>query len=205
VPEIKMGLRDQKKRRTRDALTVAALRLVDERGLDKVTVEEITEAAGVSERTFFNYFATKHDALISDLTIEDDDVRGRFLAVPPTVPTLDALLIALAPMLQAIQDERDVWLLRLRVLGDNPTLLIEMQACSAIAEQELTGDIAARLGIAADSGYAQLTAAVAGTAVRVALMRWSAGAGRQPIAELVHEAFASLSAGLNHPFDKEET
>ncbi len=58
------GLRERKKRETRAALTAAALRLALEKGPDNVTVEEISEAADVSVRTFFNYFSHKEHAIL---------------------------------------------------------------------------------------------------------------------------------------------
>lgn len=48
----------------REALSEAARRLVLEHGLDAVTVEAIASDAGVSTRTFFNYFPTKDDAIV---------------------------------------------------------------------------------------------------------------------------------------------
>jgi AcrR family transcriptional regulator len=46
------------------AIHEAAGSLVLERGLDEATVDAIAEAAGVSARTFFNYFAVKEDAVL---------------------------------------------------------------------------------------------------------------------------------------------
>ncbi|EFL37795.1 LOW QUALITY PROTEIN: TetR family transcriptional regulator, partial [Streptomyces griseoflavus Tu4000] len=58
------GLRERKKRATRAALAEAAVRLAAEHGAEKVTVEAISAAAGVSVRTFFNYFDTRDDAFV---------------------------------------------------------------------------------------------------------------------------------------------
>src|SRR3954454_18953210 len=59
------GLRERKKAETRAALAWAAIHLTIERGFDNVRVEDIADAAGVSPRTFNNYFASKAEAIVS--------------------------------------------------------------------------------------------------------------------------------------------
>jgi len=53
------GLRERKRLATRRAIQFAVLELVSERGLEGVTVDEVSRRADVSARTFFNYFASK--------------------------------------------------------------------------------------------------------------------------------------------------
>jgi AcrR family transcriptional regulator len=196
------GRRDRRKQRTRDALIAAALSLVDERGLDRVTVDEISEAAGVSARTFFNYFAGKAEALIGDPLIGARDLRERLRAVPAELPVISALLLALEPAIDQIQSDRQLWLTRLRVIEANPGLLPALLARGADAEQEFIAAVAERTDAPADSAYPQVTAAAVGAVFRTAMRRWAAD-GERLLSGFVQEAFDLLASGLAGPTHKE--
>src|SRR5258708_4150085 len=62
-----MGLRESKKLRTRHEIAEHAMRLFVARGFDHVTVAEVAAAAGVSEKTVFNYFPTKEDLFFDEV------------------------------------------------------------------------------------------------------------------------------------------
>lgn len=92
-----MGLRERKKLERRLALIDAAHRLVEERGYDRVTVEDIAAAAGVSTRTFFNYFEAKDDAIVPFfMATPEGSAASEFAAGGPTgdlVADLDRLVL----------------------------------------------------------------------------------------------------------------
>ncbi len=82
------GLRERKKRERGRASRRATLELTLESGYADVTIEAICERAGVSRRTFFNYFANKEEAPLgrSDTVFDDEDqpVIAEFEAGGPT-------------------------------------------------------------------------------------------------------------------------
>ena len=64
------GLRERKKAATREALSTAALRLALEHGPQNVRVDDIAEAAGVSPRTYNNYFSSREAAIVAAVAAE---------------------------------------------------------------------------------------------------------------------------------------
>ncbi|MEU4408074.1 TetR family transcriptional regulator [Streptosporangium sp. NPDC023963] len=195
-----LGRRDRKKLETRAALEHAALTLVAERGLASVTVEDIAEAVDLSSRTFFNYFPSKEDALVGASPASAAELRERLEAVPAEVPVLEALRLMSRVEAERVQQQREQWLLRLKVFEQNPSLLPRLVAGGTETERAVSAAVAHRAGVAlGTSGYPELATAVAMAAFRAAMMRWSAADGRPALADLVDEAFSQLAAGLPNP------
>jgi AcrR family transcriptional regulator len=192
------GRRDRKKAQTRAALTAAALRLVAERGLEHVTVEEISEAADVSSRTFFNYFTCKDEALTDDPALDGKPVVARLAAVPAQVPALRAVRLALDEAIDTIQADRELWRLRLAVITQNPALLPRLVSSNVATERAMVSVIATRLGVGPDHGLPPLITAVTSAAFHTAMLRWAADDTR-PLRDFVDEAFAAVAAGLPDP------
>ncbi|MFD0205164.1 MULTISPECIES: TetR/AcrR family transcriptional regulator [Saccharothrix] len=192
------GLRDRKKRQTRTALGHAAVRLVAERGLDHVTVEDISAAADVSPRTFFNYFAGKEEAVLGPDPEAGPRLRARVLAQPAGLSTAAAVRAALLEEVAAeLADDRELWLLRMRVVQQHPVLLAKLFSGGEALERDLVAGIAERVGLPADDTYPLLLAAAAGAAFRVAVTRWSSTAA--PLHDLLAETLDLLAAGLAEP------
>jgi AcrR family transcriptional regulator len=61
-----VGLRETKKQRLRQEIVQTALELFRERGYDETRISDVTERAGISDATFFNYFASK-DLVLDEL------------------------------------------------------------------------------------------------------------------------------------------
>ncbi len=109
------SLRTRKARETRTAIHEAALTRVLDEGLEATTVANIAADAGVSPRTFFNYYATKEDAIVGlDVANIDDQLVADYVESDSGFDTLaedtanfvrEALLIGTEPGLSSRRRE----------------------------------------------------------------------------------------------------
>ena len=167
------GLRERKKNATRQALHEAALRLAIEHGADQVTVEAIADDAGVSRRTFSNYFANKEQALLHGdqqrMRALVDAVHARPAGEPPWV----ALTKAAEQLYAGLHDLDPQAVAQGRLVRGQPALAAQQVNIFAALERELATEVAARLDDQDPTGVrARLTAAAFLVALRVSLNVW---------------------------------
>jgi AcrR family transcriptional regulator len=194
------GLRERKKLATRLALHEAALRLVADRGLDSVSVDDIADRADVSPRTFFNYYPSKVDAVLG---LDPDGPRQQadaLLARPADESPVQALRAVARAQAVEMAEDMELWPLRLKVIDAHPALLGHLAAAFGEAEKTLAGAVAERTGtrVGVDV-HPTLLAGVAGVAMRTSLHRWLASDFTASLPDLVDEAWDALAAGLPAP------
>lgn len=174
------GLRERKKQATREALRQAALSLAVERGPDQVRVEDIAAAAGVSPRTYNNYFASREQAIVSAVTADREArIAAAVAARPAGVRLADAVTEAVVEQ-YANTGEREHKVLLL--ITTQTALRDAFLDTAAGIEPPLTAVIAERLGDAGAHTARVLAASVA-AAVRIALEGWLRPAGNAEAAE----------------------
>jgi AcrR family transcriptional regulator len=196
-----VGLRERKKQQTRAALSWAALRLAVQRGLADVTVDEIAAEAGVSPRTFNNYFTSKYEAIVwrhlDRFARLADQLRDR----PPAEPLWAALTGAANAVFEP-PDRTDPgptaeWTAGVRLLLAQPELRGEFVKASTAAERELAAAVAERTGTdPARDMYPRLVAAAVGAAVHVASEQWLRTDRPPALGVLIAEALDRFAAGL---------
>jgi AcrR family transcriptional regulator len=98
------GRRERKKQRTREALIDAAFRLFQQKGFDATTVEEIADEVDVSSRTFFRYFASKEDVVLTFQEEQFTTMLEALAARPAAEPVMTALRNAAVSVLRACED-----------------------------------------------------------------------------------------------------
>lgn len=181
------GLRARKRRRTSAAIQRAALELALERGDLHPPVDAIAARADVSPRTFFNYFATRDEALVGEPMRFPDDAD-------PTLGTdlLDMLETIALQVLGDRELDRDLILLRRDVMRQHPELFARRMVQGHEIEQQLIrlGERRATLdGSERPHERGRIAALVAMGALRAGWMRWVDRAGAESLEEAVRATF----------------
>jgi AcrR family transcriptional regulator len=164
------------------------LRLAMEKGPANVRVDEIAEAAGVSPRTYNNYFPSREHAIVAAVT------TSRVTALPAARPLTDAVIDA---VVATYTDPGDAVLM----ITTNPVLRAVYVDSAAGIEEPLAAAMAAR-GV--DPGTAEVLSAAVAAAAKVALRRWlqpTGPAGLMVVSgslpDLLRTALAPLAPALD--------
>jgi len=187
------GLRKRKKRARRAALIDAAQHLVAEHGLDAVTVEMISAEAGVSARTFFNYFESKDDAVLGaeDTGLPDDVVRT-FVEGGPTGRLLTDLQVLVASLLAPAGEAHDRVMRAMDLMQQEPRLLQRHVVWMDRHKSRLGELFEARRATAPFSASPELLTMLVLLMLRTALVAWEhAGYAGNP-ADHLPDAVAQL-------------
>jgi AcrR family transcriptional regulator len=194
------SLRERKKIATREALSAAALRLALQHGPENVRVDEIAEAAGVSPRTYNNYFSSREQAIVAAISAERAlriaaAVRDR----PADEPLARAVVEAVVEQYVA---EAEPGSAAFGLLVSAPALRAEFLGSVAAMEEPLATAIAERSG--ADELRAAVLAAAVSAAARVAAGRWLRPAAgglvvvpATSLADALREALAHVAPALD--------
>jgi AcrR family transcriptional regulator len=201
---VEPGLRERKRRATRRAIQLAVLDLVSERGFDGVTVDEISRVADVSPRTFFNYFASKEEAMLGDAPeLPSEDHIEAFVANPTGASILDTLPALLSGATEKSLLDAEMVKRRQLLLKQYPYLFAMRMATMRTFEDQMGEVIARRLAhddpaLAADPEALQtksrLVTLVAFAAMRHAWTGWATSAPTSELTDRLAESFDELKA-----------
>jgi AcrR family transcriptional regulator len=198
------GLRERKKQETRIALSWAAVRLTVERGLANVRIEDIAAEAGVSLRTFRNYFGSKAEAITAREKDRSRLIAAELRARPADEPLWPAIRASIAAHLALGEEghggERppdEQWLAGIRLMVSEPALQAEMARAYSAAAAEFATAVADRTGTA--GLYPRLVAEVVGAARSAATAEWLRADPPRSMSDLLAEALDRVAAGLPEP------
>jgi AcrR family transcriptional regulator len=162
-----MGLRERKKRATRDAIHHGAMRLFAEHGYAGTTIDQIAAAADVSRATVFAYFPTKEDIVFGEAPQAVDALAAALRDAPSVIPVVRGWLSGLSGWIEPdlllqrrlAEEVPAVAAARLRILRDIGAVLadaLEREHGDRIAARLTASALIAALDVAEETAAARL-------------------------------------------------
>ncbi|TXS02745.1 TetR family transcriptional regulator [Streptomyces sp. col6] len=200
------GLRERKKRRTRDALLVAALELFTTHGYEETTVDEIADAVEVSQRTFFRYFAGKEAVVFAVQDMVESHFLSELRQRPAEEAPFEAMRRAVLCAWNSIGETVEaiipveLHMRAYRMIESTPSLLAAHLRRSIVLENQITELIAEREGLdtARDPRPRVAVAAFSGV-MRAAGQLWGQGGdgGMESLRVLTETYLDALTPALS--------
>ena len=183
----------------RGRLVKAALELFREQGFDTTTVAQIAERAGLTERTFFRYYADKREVLFWGGHLLEAMMTDAVAKAPPALLPMATIGLALTTAAEAAPWQVEASRERHAVIYAHAELrereLLKLAGLGATLAKALhaRGVKEPAASLAAEAGIAVL---------KVGFERWISAAKPKPIVHYMHEGLAELQAvvgGISKP------
>lgn len=177
--QVKAGLRERKKLQTRDRLIEAALELCDSQGFDATTVEQISDAANISPRTFNRYFATKEDVILAPVEDMIAAMAASLDAQPRTGNEFEALVNAQVQIFSGQPMTGPIDLTRFeamnRIIQTAPSVNGRSIEMAEKKFRSITDKVAQRMDLPADDQRVRVVVAVFQSLMHIAMDTWRCG------------------------------
>lgn len=167
-----LGRREQNKIDTRRAIADAAFDLARSVGPGAFTVDQIAERAGVSRRTFFNYFHSAEDALTVRVDRFLELAIGVFRRLPQDEPLFDSIIAAFieTTRMEGLSQHGELF----RMAAVNPELLRAQLHSWERAEVRIVEALRGRLGPDASDLYLNALVGCVLSCTKAAMRDWAA-------------------------------
>ena len=186
--------RDIARAAVRAELAQVAFDLFRREGFEKVTLDDLAAAAGVSRSTFLRYFGSKEEAVLSAFDTHGDQVAGALRARPAGEDDWTALRRALDTVIERYHQDPVSSLAMTRLVRDTSALCARQLEKQHGWRPALAQALAERSGTSRPATLGQsVRAAAALDCLNVALDHWTASDGRLDLIDLLDEAFAALA------------
>lgn len=185
------GLRERKRRETHARVVDAGICLFVEKGYEATTIDEIAAAAGISRRTFFHYFDSKDDILLSLQSGMGEMLAARVRAAPAGVSPREAVRDAAIAVCAALPADDMIAIDRL--MRTSAAVQARKQASYVQHEQTLFAALRERWPDPERETGLRLIAMTGIGTMRLASDLFHKEEGRRPIQQILRDAFEALS------------
>ena len=178
----------------RAELAQVAFGLFASRGFDRVTINDVADAAGVSRSTFLRYFDTKEDAVLGALKAQGEQLADALRARPAGEGDWIAMRRAFDTIVEVYRADPASALATARLIRETPALQARRLEQQCAWRPALVEALAERIDPpqAADLTL-MVRAAAALDCLDIAVDHWTAAGGDVDLGQLLDEAFAALS------------
>ncbi|MDR6984251.1 AcrR family transcriptional regulator [Rheinheimera pacifica] len=185
------GLRERKRRETRQRIAEAGQRLFLANGYEDTTLDAIAAAAGISRRTFFSYFKSKDDIILFWQQVDSAKLITDLLDTSPNVSPLNAVRDVMVKHIARYTTEQMIAVDNL--MRSSESLLARKQAYYAEQEQALFSALCEVWRQPERRAELRMVAMVSIGVMRLSLQAWREQVDpRKPVATFLSDAFNSL-------------